>query len=146
LLVLEESQRFLDDFEGQTDKARHIQADHAAARVEGAQDQVAEETQRQAGLCQGFRSAGRFGRHTICPVHVASLELLHCHCHPLSFFIMMNRAMHMTTTQICMMRVRPPLERKWPMFQTSAHTIGEPAANNSRTARNNARNPWSLMV
>ena len=69
LLVLEEAERFLDDLERQAQQPGQVQAEHAAARVEGAQDQVVEEAERQAGLLAAFpgRWAPRASRRRPSP-------------------------------------------------------------------------------
>ena len=62
LFVLEEAQRLLDHLERQAEQPGQVQAEQAAARVQGAEDHVVEEAGRQAGLLQVLRGAGGLGQ------------------------------------------------------------------------------------
>ncbi len=68
LLVLEEPERFLDDLEGQAQAAGQVQAEHAAAGIERAQDHVVEETERQArSACRFSGALGASGKPAAIP-------------------------------------------------------------------------------
>ena len=76
LLVLEEAERFLDDLERQAEQPGQVQAEHAAARVERAQDHVVEKAERQAGLLQVLR--GSWGPLVEPPPSQSRLFLICC--------------------------------------------------------------------
>ncbi len=61
LLVLEEAERLLDHLERQAEQPGQVEAEQSAARVQGAEDQVVEEADRQARLLQVFGALGASG-------------------------------------------------------------------------------------